>query len=236
MKKRQFNMVVIRLARGGAKGRPFYNIVVADARERRDGRFIEILGQYVGDEAALRTLLQPAYDVAAPSLEIMQNIPYWDAQEYLSEDGDPEYAHERTRFAFDKIPPAGRDTIFRYLREWPGTSADALWKYFLMGGRIKDVPSDATAFPFRNAAAITAIDLAWTMQDNARLAENFAWLDAFHDAMEPYTSRHCFINFIDRRQSNHLEAYYGSNLERLRAVKRQLDPTNVFSNPKSIPL
>ncbi len=40
------NMVVIRLARGGAKKRPFYNIVVADSRERRDGRFLERVGFY----------------------------------------------------------------------------------------------------------------------------------------------------------------------------------------------
>ena len=39
-------MVVIRLARGGAKKRPFYNIVVADSRTRRDGRFIERVGFY----------------------------------------------------------------------------------------------------------------------------------------------------------------------------------------------
>jgi small subunit ribosomal protein S16 len=39
-------MVVIRLARGGSKARPFYNIVVSDKRERRDGRFIERLGFY----------------------------------------------------------------------------------------------------------------------------------------------------------------------------------------------
>ncbi len=39
-------MVVIRLSRGGAKKRPFYNIVVADSRERRDGRFIERVGFY----------------------------------------------------------------------------------------------------------------------------------------------------------------------------------------------
>lgn len=37
-------MVVIRLARGGAKKRPFYSIVVADSRKFRDGRFIEQLG------------------------------------------------------------------------------------------------------------------------------------------------------------------------------------------------
>jgi len=39
-------MVVIRLARGGAKKRPFFNVVVADSRRARDGRFIERLGFY----------------------------------------------------------------------------------------------------------------------------------------------------------------------------------------------
>jgi small subunit ribosomal protein S16 len=39
-------MVVIRLARGGAKHRPFYNMVVADSRRARDGRFIERVGFY----------------------------------------------------------------------------------------------------------------------------------------------------------------------------------------------
>ncbi len=36
----------IRLARGGAKKKPFYQVVVADERNPRDGRFIENLGQY----------------------------------------------------------------------------------------------------------------------------------------------------------------------------------------------
>ncbi len=54
-------MVVIRLARGGAKKRPYYNIVVADSRERRDGRFIERVGFYnpmaSGGEQGLRVAL-----------------------------------------------------------------------------------------------------------------------------------------------------------------------------------
>ncbi|WP_144576917.1 30S ribosomal protein S16, partial [Siminovitchia fortis] len=37
-------MVVIRLARGGAKKRPFYQIIVTDSRNARDGRFIERIG------------------------------------------------------------------------------------------------------------------------------------------------------------------------------------------------
>ena len=39
-------MVRIRLARGGAKKRPFYRIVAADSRSPRDGRFLEQLGSY----------------------------------------------------------------------------------------------------------------------------------------------------------------------------------------------
>ena len=54
-------MVVVRLARSGAKKRPFYYIVVADSRERRDGRFIERLGFYnpmaAGGEQPLRVAL-----------------------------------------------------------------------------------------------------------------------------------------------------------------------------------
>jgi small subunit ribosomal protein S16 len=44
----------IRMTRGGTKKRPFYSIVVADSRSPRDGKFIEIVGQYqprTGDKA-----------------------------------------------------------------------------------------------------------------------------------------------------------------------------------------
>mgnify|MGYP001558472866 FL=1 len=55
-------MVIIRLARGGAKKRPFFNMVVADSRHPRDGRFIERVGFYnpraVGGEEPLRVQLE----------------------------------------------------------------------------------------------------------------------------------------------------------------------------------
>ena len=51
-------MVTIRLARGGAKKRPFYHIVVTDSRNKRDGRFIERVGFFnpraTGGEEPLR--------------------------------------------------------------------------------------------------------------------------------------------------------------------------------------
>jgi small subunit ribosomal protein S16 len=58
-------MVVIRLARGGAKKRPFYNVVVADSRDRRDGRFIERVGFYNPVAAAHEEGLRIAQDRVA---------------------------------------------------------------------------------------------------------------------------------------------------------------------------
>ena len=62
-------MVVIRLARGGAKKRPFYNVVVADSRRARDGRFIERLGFY-----------DPKAPAGRESLRIdRQRLAHWQA-------------------------------------------------------------------------------------------------------------------------------------------------------------
>lgn len=63
-------MVVIRLARGGAKKRPFYNLVVADSRTRRDGRFVERIGFY-----------NPVASGAAETVRVaMDRLSYWQEQ------------------------------------------------------------------------------------------------------------------------------------------------------------
>jgi small subunit ribosomal protein S16 len=60
-------MVVIRLSRGGSKKNPFYNVVVADSRNRRDGRFIERVGFY-----------NPSAKVATESLRIDEaRVTHW---------------------------------------------------------------------------------------------------------------------------------------------------------------
>ncbi|UCE51589.1 MAG: 30S ribosomal protein S16 [Desulfobacterales bacterium] len=57
--------VKIRLARHGAKKRPFYRIVVADSESPRDGRFLEKVGTY-----------DPKYDPAKVTME-EERIRYW---------------------------------------------------------------------------------------------------------------------------------------------------------------
>ncbi len=58
----------IRLARAGAKKRPYYHIVVADSRSPRDGRFIEKVGSY--------DPMKPKDDPARVTLEV-EKIQAW---------------------------------------------------------------------------------------------------------------------------------------------------------------
>ncbi|WP_374583760.1 30S ribosomal protein S16 [Pseudoduganella sp.] len=63
-------MVVIRLSRGGAKKRPFYNIVATDSRNRRDGRFVERIGFY----NPMATGQAETFRVAADRLAYWQGV------------------------------------------------------------------------------------------------------------------------------------------------------------------
>ncbi len=63
-------MVVIRLARGGAKKRPFFKMVVADSRNARDGKFIERVGFY-----------NPKATEGEEGLRVrLDRITYWQSQ------------------------------------------------------------------------------------------------------------------------------------------------------------
>lgn len=63
-------MVVIRFSRGGSKNRPFFNLVVADSRCRRDGRFIERIGFF-----------NPVAKEGAEGVRIaMDRLNYWTGQ------------------------------------------------------------------------------------------------------------------------------------------------------------
>jgi FAD/FMN-containing dehydrogenase len=196
---------------------------------------VALLGQFAGDLATFNAIMKPAYDIASPSIKLIENGLYWDAQEFLSEAGDPEYVHEKSRFAFEPLSPAAIDTIFGSLLSWPGTSGYGMWKCFIMGGAIENTQPDQTAFFARKAKMITSIDLGWKEGDQNILG-NKQWLDLFHETMEQYTSKYSYINFIDRTQKNYLDAYYGPSLPKLKAIKKLVDPKNHFRFPQSIPV
>lgn len=198
---------------------------------------LTILGHFVGSEADFRSLIAPILAVQKPAEQTIQVLPYWDGQQTISEEGKPEYAHERSRFVNGQLPDEAIQLIISQLKNWPGTSKAATWKYFLLGGQIDAKSPTDTAFVHRGYSMLSSTELEWTPADDAAtLAKNEKWLSDFHNQMEAYTSPYCYQNFIDPSQDGYLQAYYGSNLPQLRAIKRKYDPENLFNYPQSIPV
>jgi FAD/FMN-containing dehydrogenase len=198
---------------------------------------VRLLGQLLGTPAQLDTLLAPVLTTATPDSSQIEVRPYWDAQEFLSDEGAPGFSHERSHYVFGELSEAALDTVVDFMLRWPGTSVSADWKFFLMGGAVSEVASGATAYVHRQATMVSSAELEWSAQDSAKtIAENQAWLNDFHSAMRSLTSGSSYQNFIDADEPDYLRSYYGANLERLVSVKAQVDPKNVFHYPQSIPV
>jgi hypothetical protein len=101
-----------------------------------------------------------------------------------------------------------------------------------LGGAVARVPSQATAYFYRQAWFNMSIIVSWNVPEGA--APGIRWVEDFRRAMRPFT-KGAYVNGPDLSNKNWPEAYYGSNFERLTKVKAKYDPKNVFNFPQSIP-
>jgi hypothetical protein len=100
-------------------------------------------------------------------------------------------------------------------------------------GAETDPPADATAYPHREDAHHLLVEARWT--DPERDDEHVDWVHAFHDAVQPYTTGAAAMNFLtDDEDLDRVRAACGGNHDRLVAVKREWDPTNLFRANRSV--
>jgi FAD/FMN-containing dehydrogenase len=101
-------------------------------------------------------------------------------------------------------------------------------------GAATRIPSDATAFAGRDAKYNATFIGVWT--DPAEDERSIAAARAFSRALEPWTIGGGYLNYASEAASDSLETEFGvERFERLRAVKRQFDPGNVFRFNHNIP-
>lgn len=100
-----------------------------------------------------------------------------------------------------------------------------------LGGKIKAVDAEDTAYVHRQALYLIRINASW--ENPIDEYEAVCWVNetkAYLDQVGQGTYR----GFTDFDLDNWQEQYYGSNYSRLMAVKQKYDPNNVFQFPQSI--
>jgi FAD/FMN-containing dehydrogenase len=98
---------------------------------------------------------------------------------------------------------------------------------YSVGGAAHRVGPEETAFGHRDKAFSPVIVGAWS--DPADSDANTAWVRDYYDAIHPYSgSEGGYINFMAGDDADRAAANFGRNYDRLRRVKREWDPDNVF--------
>jgi FAD/FMN-containing dehydrogenase len=210
---------------------------------------ITCAGQFFGSEERLRTLLRPLSQTGRPSRFSVTTRTYMDAQRmwagcsgtiaecHLQPQGQLGRATFKAKSSYARRPLSARgiDTLIRQIeaRQTTGTGSGIIL-LDSYGGAINRVKKSATAFVHRDALFSMQYLAYW--ESSAAADPNLRWLRNFYAAMRPYVSPFAYQNYIDPDLKSWAQAYYGSNLPRLVAVKRRYDPANVFRSPQSIPV
>ncbi len=102
---------------------------------------------------------------------------------------------------------------------------------YALGGRVRDVGADETAFFYRNAKYILWLETIWEEQGAAEV--NRAWVHRRFPVLAE-VSKGAYVNFPYRLLPHSLQAYYGAHAAFLQHVKEKYDPYNVFGFPQGI--
>jgi len=137
--------------------------------------------------------------------------------------------------SFDRVDGPMIDTLVEHCgaQDWVGTAADL----HHLGGAFGRVAEDTTAFPNRAAQFWLNIYGFWAnpANDPARIG----WVKGISDALAPYAMAGQYVNFLGHDDAEPyrkaLAAYGPAKLERLMALKRRYDPTNLFRINHNIP-
>jgi hypothetical protein len=166
--------------------------------------------------------------------------PIHDAVQVVAEHVGP-MPYPALNSAFDALLPPGLqhywkanfvteltdDAIAAHVEHGPKVPAlSSTMHMYPINGACHDVPSDATAFAYRDANFATVIAGMWP--EPADNEANTRWVRDYYDATAPLSEEGGYINFMAGDDQDRIRTNYRGNYERLVEVKRSFDPDNLF--------
>ena len=191
-------------------------------------RMIAVLGMVAGDDDA-EALVAPL-KALNPVVAIWQQMPYTAFQGLI--DGANPYGR-RNYWRIHNVSDVNESLIDVY--EERAQAIPSPFTAFIIlhiGGAVADVGEDATALSGRTAPFNMHLNAMWEGADGDEA--NIAWVRDTSNALAPHALPGNALNFYTEIGEAELAESYGGKLTRLRALKDQYDPTNLFRQNQNI--
>lgn len=176
--------------------------------------------------APLRTITTPLADLSGP-------MRWIDVQRFLDADYPDGGCYYWKSIFLDRLDDAVINVLSSHAKTRP--SAISSIDVWTLGRAMNRVSDSATAFYKRDASFMVGIEANW--QDPGDSDANIEWARRLHQDLREYTRGGEYLNFpgLFENQESMLLGAYGSNLNRLKAIKAKYDPENRFPGAITIP-
>jgi hypothetical protein len=198
------------------------------------GPTVQVFGQFLGSETKLKAVLAslgpPASKLTTGTASWLDLVRRWAGCLGHTLPSCSAPGHQTFVGASDyvtHVPTPTQLGKFRSVVEARGANSGALL-IDAYGGALNRISPTATAFVHRKTLA----SIQYFAAGNGASARG--WVNGSRAALRSAVSGSAYVNYIDPDLANWQQAYYGSNLPRLKAVKHKYDPHNLFHFAQSI--
>ena len=201
--------------------------------EARGKPAVGVILLYAGDPEEGARVLEPLTGFGPPAVSLVQPMPYVAVQQLL-DPPNPKGMHNYWSGDFlTGFPDEAIDTYLAHAQ--PPVSPLTQIIVVAGGGAISDISDEAMAFGNRTAPWNLHYLSMWP-PDHTQVQVNIDFTRALAGAMKPWTTGQVYLNFIGDEGLTRVESAYGpKKYARLRQIKKEWDPDNVFRHNQNIP-
>jgi FAD/FMN-containing dehydrogenase len=199
----------------------------------RGAEVFVVVACWSGDPGAGEQAIAPLRRLATPLVDLSGPMPYAEAQRLF----DPEYPDGR-RYYWKSVYLNGLDDpTIAFLADHAAKRPSKISSVdvWALGGALSRGRAEAGAFGRPKTNWLLGIEANW--EDPAADAANVAWARAMFDAAAPHSPGGAYLNFPGQFEEGTalLEQTFGAHWAKLRAVKAQYDPRDLFRSALRIP-
>lgn len=188
-----------------------------------------IAAMYAGDIQEGEKALEPLRKFGQPIADVISTVPFEGWQQALDPLLTPGFRNYWKSHNFTSLSEGLMDILLDYTMKLPSAFSEMIIAQ--LGGQINRLPSNATAYPHRDANFVMNVHARW--QDKSEDERCLEWARKLYDATEKYSTGGVYVNFISAGEQL-VSSAFSKNLEKLSRLKAKYDPDNFFRTNQNI--